>query len=349
MKQHLWKSLAVSALVMTLGFESSGHAETADTDRALDNLSASAAQTARKDNTLEEPATLVAETEEIEVEADRAPVEAIEPAKQSQQSKAKPTKIYPHLMDGKLAATLYVRDIPVLTFLGDTLQVPPTDTPDAAPASLPNLSETEPMRAAEALADKLGEWVRTEDDAKAIALRWDEDEEYYRIEANKQTLIVLDNGAMLPDTTGNETQDAVQVTNRLRRLLGNAPPVSEIYGKPAIAPSKPASSSSSSPEQPAAVKAISGWASWYGPGFHGNLTANGEIYDQYALTAAHRTLPFGTKVRVTNMDNGRVIVLRINDRGPYVRNRVIDLSKAAAQHLGLMQSGVAPVRVEILK
>ena len=346
MKKHLWKSLAVSALVMTLGFESSSHAETAETERALDNLSGSVAQTALEENTSEDSAALAAETEEIAVEVDPSPAEEIDLAKQSQQSKANETKIYPHLMDGKLAATLYVRDIPVLTFVGDTLQVPQTDDPDAAPASLPNLSETEPVKAAEALADRLGEWVRTEDDAKAIALRWDEDEEYYRVEANKQTLIVLDDGAMLPDTTGNETQDAVQVTNRLRRLLGNAPPVSEIYGKPAIAPSKPANSS---PEQPVTVKAISGWASWYGPGFHGNLTANGEIYDQYGLTAAHRTLPFGTRVRVTNMDNGRVIVLRINDRGPYVRNRVIDLSKAAAQHLGLMQSGVAPVRVEILR
>jgi rare lipoprotein A len=94
---------------------------------------------------------------------------------------------------------------------------------------------------------------------------------------------------------------------------------------------------------------LSGWASWYGPGFHGNLTANGEVYNQYGLTAAHRSLPFGTIVRVTNMDNGRSLIVRINDRGPYTRNRIIDLSKGAAQELGLISSGVAPVRVEVME
>lgn len=89
-------------------------------------------------------------------------------------------------------------------------------------------------------------------------------------------------------------------------------------------------------------------ASWYGPGFHGRRTANGEIYNQNALTAAHPSLPFGTKVRVTNMNTGRSVVVRINDRGPYARGRVIDLSAAAAGVIGLIRSGVAPVQVEIL-
>ena len=73
-----------------------------------------------------------------------------------------------------------------------------------------------------------------------------------------------------------------------------------------------------------------GVASWYGPGFHGNRTANGEIYDQYELTAAHRTLPLGTRVMVTNLSNGRAVEVRINDRGPFVGGRAIDLSYAAA-------------------
>ncbi|MCH8569292.1 MAG: septal ring lytic transglycosylase RlpA family protein [Balneolales bacterium] len=91
-----------------------------------------------------------------------------------------------------------------------------------------------------------------------------------------------------------------------------------------------------------------GEASWYGPGFHGNQTANGERYNQNHMTAAHRTLPFGTVVRVRNMNNGKWVDVRINDRGPYARGRIIDLSRAAAQRIDMIQSGVAPVEVYIL-
>ena len=86
-----------------------------------------------------------------------------------------------------------------------------------------------------------------------------------------------------------------------------------------------------------------GRASWYGPGFHGKRTASGERFDMNDLTAAHRTLPFGTRVRVRNTQNGREVVVRINDRGPQVRDRIIDLSKAAAAALDLLQAGEAPV------
>ena len=89
-------------------------------------------------------------------------------------------------------------------------------------------------------------------------------------------------------------------------------------------------------------------ASWYGPGFHGRRTANGEVYNQNALTAAHRSLPFGTKVRVTNVNTGSSVIVRINDRGPFSGGRVIDLSAAAARVIGMLRSGVAPVRIEIL-
>ncbi|MDJ0633897.1 MAG: septal ring lytic transglycosylase RlpA family protein [Xenococcaceae cyanobacterium MO_188.B29] len=94
---------------------------------------------------------------------------------------------------------------------------------------------------------------------------------------------------------------------------------------------------------------FSGKASWYGPGFHGRFTANGERYNQYALTAAHRSLPFGTRVRVTNMNNGRSVVVRINDRGPFIRGRVIDLSTAAASNIGMIHHGVVPVRVQVIR
>ena len=91
-----------------------------------------------------------------------------------------------------------------------------------------------------------------------------------------------------------------------------------------------------------------GIASWYGPGFHGRRTANGEIYDQYELTAAHPTLPLGTRVMVTSLTNGRVVEVRINDRGPFVGGRVLDLSYAAARVLGMIGPGTMPVRIEVV-
>lgn len=98
-----------------------------------------------------------------------------------------------------------------------------------------------------------------------------------------------------------------------------------------------------------ANQTINGAASWYGPGFHGRLTANGEIYDQNGMTAAHKTLPFGTQVRVTDPASGRSVVVRINDRGPYVGRRVIDLSRGAASALGMIDRGVAQVTIEVLE
>ncbi|SFM33302.1 rare lipoprotein A [Halopseudomonas yangmingensis] len=89
-----------------------------------------------------------------------------------------------------------------------------------------------------------------------------------------------------------------------------------------------------------------GLASWYGTKFHGQLTANGEAYDLYGMTAAHKTLPLPSYVRVTNLDNGRQIIVRVNDRGPFHSNRIIDLSYAGAKKLGFAESGTARVRVE---
>jgi rare lipoprotein A len=91
-----------------------------------------------------------------------------------------------------------------------------------------------------------------------------------------------------------------------------------------------------------------GQASWYGRQHHGKRTASGETYDMNKLTAAHRTLPLGTRVLVTNVDNGRTVEVRINDRGPFVGNRVLDLSYAAARRLGAVGDGVIPVTVKVL-
>lgn len=91
-----------------------------------------------------------------------------------------------------------------------------------------------------------------------------------------------------------------------------------------------------------------GVASWYGPDFHGKRTSNGEIYNMYAMTAAHKTLPLGVYVKVHNEANGREAVVRVNDRGPFVKGRIIDLSYAAAKKLGVVGPGTAPVRIEAL-
>lgn len=92
-----------------------------------------------------------------------------------------------------------------------------------------------------------------------------------------------------------------------------------------------------------------GEASWYGPGFHGRQTASGEVYDMEAMTAAHNQLPFGSRIRVLNLDNGRETQVRINDRGPFARGRVLDLSRAAARAIGMLGPGTARVRIEVLE
>ncbi len=91
-----------------------------------------------------------------------------------------------------------------------------------------------------------------------------------------------------------------------------------------------------------------GIASWYGADFHGKQTSSGEIYDMYQLTCAHNTLPLGTMVMVTNLENGKSVELKVNDRGPFVKGRIIDLSYAAARMLDMHEQGTAPVRVEVI-
>jgi len=95
-------------------------------------------------------------------------------------------------------------------------------------------------------------------------------------------------------------------------------------------------------------KRYTGYASWYGEEFHGRKTANGEIFNMYSLTAAHRSLPFNSIVEVKNLENGKKVVVRINDRGPFVRGRIIDLSYAAAKKIGCVDAGVVKVRLKVL-
>ena len=94
---------------------------------------------------------------------------------------------------------------------------------------------------------------------------------------------------------------------------------------------------------------MEGIASYYGTDFDGKKTANGEIFDKYKLTAAHRSFPFGTKVRVTNLENGKSVIVRVNDRGPFKLERIMDLSYGAAQKLDMLKSGTAKVRLEVIE
>jgi rare lipoprotein A len=269
-------------------------------------------------------------------------------------------KIYPHQWAGRPAATLYLRNIPVLMFVSSSagaadeangIKIGGTEERATAPAVSPGSvanqpQESDPVWRASQVAAKINQLNRDSADASTITVTPDARGERYTIEVNGQELVALDSQTILPDTTRNLADDALQATNRLRRLLGNAPPLAAIPGMPK--PATPTNSQSNDISLGPVLYRVTGLASWYGPGFDGNLSANGEIFDQNALTAAHTELPFGTRVRVTNLDNGRSVIVRINDRGPYVGDRIIDLSAAAAKVLGMLDTGVARVSLEIL-
>jgi rare lipoprotein A len=262
-----------------------------------------------------------------------------------------------HSLNGRQAATIYISNIPVLTFVGDELSdlghaqqanliALAQDTPDTlslgttgTPLGLaPTLSLPEAQ--AQETISRLTQLTQSGLSADSITTRWDATREQYVVMAGDQALIALSDTVKLPDSTGNSAEDALQITNRLRRLLGGAEPISEIQGRP-----EPVQ-----PEAPVlAVRSTSsGLASWYGPGFHGRRSASGEVFNQNAMTAAHRTLPFGTQVRVTNLSNGAQVTVRINDRGPFSGGRVIDLSAGAASAIGLTNAGVGQVQLEVL-
>jgi len=128
-------------------------------------------------------------------------------------------------------------------------------------------------------------------------------------------------------------------------------PASQAGSQKTVAPSsKSQTSSSISSKDPDAWKSeMEGIASWYGADFNGRLTANGEVYDMYAYTAAHKTLPLGTVVKVTNVESGQTVEVRINDRGPYVKGRIIDLSRTAGRAIGIREEGTAKVKLEIVR
>ncbi len=257
------------------------------------------------------------------------------------------------------AATIYIQNLPVLTFLSSNTQVAKmtksissaqvkvatTATSKVLSKEKSLLASNSPIWRATKVAAKLNQVNLANLDANAITVSW-KSKESYAIKIHGEELVEINTETVLPDTTKDPALDALQVTNRLRRLLGNAPPLNAIARLPQIQPQIVKQAKQIVAQ---AVKVGSqGMASWYGPGFNGRRSANGERYSQGNLTAAHRSLPFGTKVRVTNVRTGRSVIVRITDRGPHIRGRIIDLSAAAARIVGVMQSGVAPVQLEVL-
>ncbi|WP_275336325.1 septal ring lytic transglycosylase RlpA family protein [Nodosilinea sp. PGN35] len=243
--------------------------------------------------------------------------------------------VFPHALDARQAATIYIRSIPVVTLVGGELE-----TLSASRGSVAVAPDTqEPVRRADAVVARL-QALAAEGDADAIVARWDSGDDAFVVAWGSEALVTLDDQTILPDTTNDPGEDALHMANRLRRLLGDAPPLARVEGLP----ERP------TPDARLGVvtATLTGMASWYGPGFHGRRSASGEVFNQNDLTAAHRTLPFGTRVRVTNVSTGQSVVVRINDRGPFSHGRVIDLSAAAASNIGLRASGVGRVQLEVL-
>ncbi|MBN3897260.1 MAG: septal ring lytic transglycosylase RlpA family protein [Nostoc sp. NOS(2021)] len=300
------------------------------------------------------------------------------------------TEIHPHNIGGRKAATLFIKNIPVLTFLSsvsntssetkkvgtignsggiqsyaliasNSLKAVNTGNVTDVSNQISSV-DNDPVQIASVIAAKINQLNRENVDGSKITVSWkaggkstanqtqnksaplQQDGDRYTIKINGEELVEINEGTRLAGTTNNLAQDALQATNRLRRLLGNASPLKEITNLPVSIPKLP---------QQVSIGGVRisfrGMASYYGYDGSCNRTASGQRFNPEGMTAAHRSLPFGTQVRVTNTRNGRSVVVRINDRGPFIRGRVIDLSAGAARILGMMSSGVAPVHIEVLK
>ncbi|MBE9229996.1 septal ring lytic transglycosylase RlpA family protein [Phormidium sp. LEGE 05292] len=372
MKQRFWSSISAAILTTALGTTLSCHAETNKVKGKESEIKPAPAASQPLP-----PASTQTDTIKVGEYQSKTGGNAQEQVI---------AKIQTHEVAGRQIAILYLRDIPVLTFVGSS----PVESSNVKEGTLSqNGSQqventaTNPIARATAVAAKLNQLNRENLDANNITVAYSVSNKVsstseeilqaqahiasnqktailaknnrntsngtlrdrYIIKVNNELLVEITDQTRLPDTTNNLAEDALQATNRLRRLMGNAPPLTDIPGRPTAQPQPAQVAFAPIPT----VKAVlSGLASWYGPGFHGNRSASGERYNQNALTAAHRSLPFGTMVRVTNLRNGLSVVVRINDRGPFARGRIIDLSAASARIIGLTSSGVAQVKLEVL-
>ncbi len=248
------------------------------------------------------------------------------------------------------SATLYIDNVPILTFVAGSKssnnqikqEVTLWDNKFIQYQTIENNQSPEnPYFKARKIADQINQLnVGKIPNQKIEVSKKDDCNNCYSIKLNQQELIEINPTTLIPNTTGNTRQDAVKTANLLRKLTSKNSQKSILSYNNIVIPN-----TENSVE---VVSVQTGIASWYGAGFHGGPTANGERYNQYSMTAAHKKLPFNTMVRVTNLNNGKSVIVRINNRGPYVRGRVIDLSLSAADALGMKDSGVAPVKLEIL-
>lgn len=220
---------------------------------------------------------------------------------------------YDHQVEGKTQRTVYLRGIPLVSFGGE--------------AGIAN---------AEKFTALLQQATKERWNGDQLLAVWEQNQ--FVLKLADRTVWQFDNSMVFPEVVTDRVQNILLITNRLRRSLGAETPVTTIEN---FADSQGLFAQ--------VIRVLTGFASWYGPGFHGNRSASGEIFDQNAMTAAHLTLPFGTNVRVTNVATGKSVVVRITDRGPFSHNRVIDISRGAAQRIGLIQAGVAPVKLEVLR
>lgn len=241
-------------------------------------------------------------------------------------SEVPPSTLYTHRMDAQEVVTVYLKDLPLISFV---------EHPELDP----------PLLRASSLVAQLNQLAQSPQQDYEISLRVEEQTQepdppwgHYSIQIDDQQLLSLDRGILLAGETSS-TAVALTATNRLRRLLLQVPPLQTAPPLPQdLQPDPPAAATvvGAAEESTSGFK-DEGYASWYGHGQH-----------SHDLTAAHRKLPFGTKVRVTNLENGKATVVTINDRGPFLKGRVIDLSRAAAQTLDMIHSGVVPVQIEVV-
>jgi rare lipoprotein A len=263
-----------------------------------------------------------------------------------------------HTEDGLDASTVFVRNIPVLTVRSTA---PQEATAPGTSVKLPSSPQdaSQPKEQARVIAAMINQAHSDGLDAQGILPRWEAGQYIIQLAGHGQ--VIVGEQVRFAQTTGDVARDTIHATNSLRRLLGGAEPITAIANAPVAVGNASASRNIGALANPVVevvrsgltqvsrvVASLTGLASWYGPGFAGRPSASGEIFNPEHLTAAHPSLPFGTLVRVVNPDNGRSVVVRINDRGPFHGSRLLDLSMAAARELGIISSGVATIRMEVL-
>ncbi|MBD2426921.1 septal ring lytic transglycosylase RlpA family protein [Phormidium sp. FACHB-1136] len=343
MKQSVLGGLTAAVILSTFGAPLPSHAQSTDDPRRVSESEIDAPLTSAA-SVLPEPATTASSAEVSAAEAEASDVSDTSSSSSSSSSSrqrfsADLVAVLPHALDANQAATVYLRSIPVITLIGDELA---TLGESKATPSTTTEADRDPVDQANEIVDRLLALAETEDPAD-IEARWLADQQAFVVAWEDEVLVTVNDQTILPDTTQNPAEDVLQMANRMRRLLGNAPALSRVEGMP-----EPVQPAPAAPQVGIVTSTLTGTASWYGPGFHGRRSASGEVFNQNDLTAAHRTLPFGTRVRVTNLRTGQQVIVRINDRGPFSRGRIIDLSAAAAGQIGLRASGVGQVQVEVL-